>query len=227
MADDFKKYPMPFLRIELAVLSIVDGGLAVLIGKRTSRPFTGQWALPGGVVRVDLDRDLDAAVQRIAMERMKVELPFKRQLCAVGSKNRDPRDWSVSIVYRALLPHDAFAPQAGKRIEALKWCPVDEAIADNRLAFDHADLIEQAVVTTRHEIERIELPVGFLPERFTLGELQTTCEQILGHRIDKSSFRRKLDDRELVESVPGAMRTGGAHRPAQLYQMRVGASTVS
>jgi ADP-ribose pyrophosphatase YjhB (NUDIX family) len=209
---------MPFTRIELAVLSIVDGGLAVLLGRRTGRPYAGQWALPGAVLRIDLDRDLEAGAQRIAEDRLKTRLPFLRQLCAVGAKGRDPRGWGLSVVYRALLPHDAIAPQPGERIESLKWCPVDEAITDTRLAFDHAQLVQQAVEATRAEIDRLELPLGFLPDRFTLGELQSTCEQILGRRLDKSSFRRKLDDRNLVEAVEGEMRTG-PFRPAQLFRI--------
>ena len=73
--------------------------------------------------------------------------------------------------------------------------------------------------TVRGEIERLELPFGFLPTQFTLGELQACCEAILGRRLDKSSFRRRLDDRQLLEAVEGEHRTG-AFRPAQLYRKR-------
>jgi len=66
--------------------------------------------------------------------------------------------------------------QAGKRIESLKWCPVDEAMADDGLGCDHQDLITQAVGVTRSEFERLEFPAGFIPEHFTLGKLQSTCE---------------------------------------------------
>ncbi len=213
---------MPFTRIELVIMSIVDGGLSVLLGKRAGPPHTGKWALPGGVVRIDLDRDLEAAAQRVAGERLGVSLPYLRQLLAVGSKTRDSRaPWALSVAYRALIPVDAIDPQAGKRLEAIRWCPINEAMADARLAFDHADLIRSTAETTRAEIERLELPFGFLPEAFTLGELQACCEALLGRRIDKSSFRRKLDERDLLEPLQGEMRTG-AFRPAQLYRKREG-----
>ena len=80
-------------------------------------------------------------------------------------------------------------------------------------------LIQQAVNATREEINRLELPFGFLPDQFTLGELQSTCEALLGHRLDKSSFRRRIDERPLIEPVAGEMRVG-AFRPAQLYRKR-------
>jgi len=211
-------HPMPFTRIELVILSIVDGGLSVLLGMRAGAPHKGKWALPGGVVRIDLDRDLEAAAQRVAGERLGVTLPYLRQLLAVGSKMRDSRaPWALSVAYRALIPAHAIDPQPGKRLEAIRWCPVDEAMEDPKLAFDHADLIRSAAEATRAEIDRLELPFGFLPEAFTLGELQATCAAILGRPLDKSSFRRRLDAANLLEPVPGEVRTG-AFRPAQLYR---------
>jgi ADP-ribose pyrophosphatase YjhB (NUDIX family) len=209
---------MPFTRIELAIMSIIDGELAVLLGKRAGAPHRGKWALPGGVLRIDKDQDLDAAVQRVAQERLGVTLPYFRQLKAVGAKNRDSRaPWGLSIAYRALIPVEALLPTPGKRLDLIKWRPVDQAAADSRLAFDHAVLIQAAAEATRAEIERLELPFGFLPEKFTLGELQICCEALLGRPLDKSSFRRRLDERHLLEAVPREMRTG-AFRPAQLYR---------
>ena len=211
---------MPFVRIELAVLSIVDGRLSVLLGKRTGEPHVGQWALPGGVLRIDLDKDLDDAAQRVSRERLGTAVPFLRQLTAVGSKERDPRaSWALSIAYRALLPLESISPAAGKRLAALEWRAADASAGDATLAFDHGDLIARSVAETRREIDEMHLPFDFLPEQFTLGELQQFCESLLGRRLDKSSFRRKLDDRGLVEAVPGAMK-GGAFRPAQLYTRR-------
>ena len=213
---------MPFTRIELAVLSIVDGRLAVLLGRRAQAPHAGKWALPGGVLRIDLDADLESAAQRVANERLGVTLPYLRLLTAVGSAGRDTRaPWALSIAYRALIPIDAIDPQAGKRLDELRWVPADEAAEDGMLAFDHADLIRVAAETTRSDIDRLELPFGFLPERFTLGELQACCEAILGRRLDKSSFRRRIDERDLLAPVAGEMRTG-AFRPAQLFRRKSG-----
>jgi 8-oxo-dGTP diphosphatase len=215
-----KQHPMPFTRLEIAVMSLVDGGLQVLLARRAEAPHAGKWALPGGVLRIDLDRSLDTAARRVMNERLGLELPFLRQLCAVGGPTRDPRaPWALSVVYRALVPAEQLEPSAGKRIEALAWRPVEDAIGDKQLAFDHAALIGQAVKVTREEVEALELPFEFLPQEFTLGELQATCEHLLGRRLDKSSFRRRLSDRDLVEPVEGAMR-GGAFRPAQLYRKK-------
>jgi 8-oxo-dGTP diphosphatase len=213
-------HPMPFVRIELAILSLVDDKLSVLLGKRTEAPYARKWALPGGVLRIDLDDDLLAGVQRVARERLEVSLPEPRQLCATGGKKRDATrsDWALAVVYRDLVPVEAFTPHPGKRLEAVKWVTVEDAAADKSLAFDHARLVAEAATVCRQEVESMNLPRGFLPQEFTLGELQATCEKLLGRRLDKSSFRRKLDEQGLVEPVGGKM-VGGAHRPAQVFQL--------
>ena len=100
-------HPMPFTRIELAIMSIIDGQLMVLLGKRARAPHQGKWALPGGVLRIDKDINLDAAAQRVGKERLEItaDLPHLRQMKAVGSKSRDSRSaWALSIVYRTLIP---------------------------------------------------------------------------------------------------------------------------
>ena len=203
---------MPFTRVEVALLSLVEDRLCVLLGKRQEAPYKGRWAIPGGVVRIDLDADLEAAARRVARERLNVSLPYLRQIGAVGGAARDPRaPWALSVVYRALVDAQALAATPGKRLETLGWWPAD-VVQEAKPAFDHGALVAQAVDALRAEVDRLELPFGFLPPSFTLGELQALCEALLGRRLDKSSFRRQLAERELLEPVPGEMRTG-AFRP--------------
>ena len=217
MTNARKPYPMPFTRMELCILSVMDGGLSVLLGRREEEPSRGKWAMPGGVLRIDLDQTLDEAAQRVSQERIGVRLPYLKQQCAVGGSGRDPRaPWSLSVVYRALIPAGDFSPKAGKRLTNLKWVPAETACADTTLAFDHHALIAVAMNHRREELEAMQLPFEYLPEQFTLGELQKACEDMLGYKLDKSSFRRKLDDRQVVTAIEGAFRRG-ANRPAQLF----------
>lgn len=218
--DTRPKHPMPFTRLEVCVLGVDDSGLQVLLGRREAEPHKGQWALPGGVLRTDLDDSLEDGARRVMDERLTLQLPFLRQLVAVGSKQRDRTrsEWALSIVYRALVWRDSVTPLAGKRMSDLRWVPADVAMNDTTLAFDHAALIAMAVEVTRREVESLDLPAGFIPAQFTLGELQSTCERILARPLDKSSFRRKLNERGLVQAIEGAMR-GGANRPAQLFEL--------
>src|SRR5690242_9781893 len=86
-----KRYPMPFTRVEVAVLGVLDGALHVLLAKRAQAPHAGKWALPGGVLRIDLDRSLDAAARRVMHERTGLDVPALQQLGAEGGPTRDPR----------------------------------------------------------------------------------------------------------------------------------------
>jgi ADP-ribose pyrophosphatase YjhB (NUDIX family) len=219
-----KPYPMPFVRVEIALMSVFEGRLVVLVGRRAEAPYAGRWALPGGVLRIDLDANLEGAAARVVRERLDVELPGLRQLCAVGGPKRDPRaPWTLAVVYRAFVPFESLAPSPGKRLEGLEWRPVEEAMADARLAFDHAALIALATHEVRAEIEQLDLPFDFLSSSFTLTELQQTCESILGRRLDKSSFRRRLAERGVLAPIAGQLK-GGAFRPAQLYRRRAASS---
>jgi 8-oxo-dGTP diphosphatase len=210
---------MPFTRLEIAVMGRIDGQLHVMLVRRAQAPYAGRWALPGGALRIDLDSSLEHAAQRVMRERLGVTLSFLRQLVAVGGPSRDDRaPWALSVVYRALTDPASLPASPGKRVEAIAWRPVDELEGDRSIAFDHAGLIAQAVSATRDDVERLMLPAGYLPEAFTLAELQATCEELLGRNLDKSSFRRKLADRGLVEPIEGAWR-GGANRPAQMYRL--------
>lgn len=211
---------MPFVRIELAVLSVLDAQLQVLLGRRTEEPQAGRWALPGGVLRIDLDADLDAACQRIAQERLGIGLPGATQLLAVGGRSRDPRSpWALSVVYRSTVPLGQLAAEPGKRLAELKWVPAGRAATDAKLAFDHGHIVGQAVQTLRAEVEALRFAPGLMPQAFTLGELQAAAEAVLGRTLDKSSLRRKIDALGVVQALPGQWRTG-AFRPAQLFRLR-------
>jgi 8-oxo-dGTP diphosphatase len=215
-----KQYPMPFVRIELVVLSIDKGELKALLGLREQAPYKGRWALPGGVLRIDLDRDLYAACQRVAQERLQVPLLDARQLMALGGRTRDPRaPWSLSVAYSCTLQMVQFDATPGKRLGALKWVAAKAATQDRSIAFDHGQLISAAVEELRHNVDSLNFPHGLMPESFTLGELQAACEAVLGHPLDKSSFRRRIASADCLQLVDGQMKTG-AFRPAQVFELK-------
>ena len=218
-AISIKNPSMPFIRLEVVVFSIVNNGLCALLAKRMEEPYSGQWALPGDSLRIDIDQTLYDGAQRVMQERLGIGPACLEQLCAVGGAKRDPHaPWALSVVYLALVPAESVQVSAGKRIEVLEWREVEQAIVEP-LAFDHAELIGRAVINLREQVEGMVMPRGLLEDNFTLSELQITCEQVIGRPLDKSSFRRKLSDRKLVEPVEGAMR-GGSFRPAQLFRLK-------
>ena len=83
-------------------MTVIDSRLNVLLIRRAEAPHAGRWALPGGALRIDLDRSLEEGARRVMQERLAVALPFLRQLGAVGGPQRDERaPWALSVIYRA------------------------------------------------------------------------------------------------------------------------------
>lgn len=215
-------YPMPLVRIEVALQALINKSLSTLLIKRAEDPFIGAWALPGGVVRTDLDASLDSAAARVLSERLLVAPTGLTQLVAIGSAGREPRgpdQWGLSIVYRGLVDAESLKPSSGKRIEDWAWFGAEELPPQSLFAFDHSELVERAISLTRHEFGDLRFPRGLIPEQFTLTELQGICEAVLSQRLDKSSFRRKLRDRGVVEMIEGSYQTGKKNRPAGLYRL--------
>ena len=108
---------------------------------------------------------------------------------------------------------------AGESIEAIAWC--DPQALRRQLAFDHEELLQKALSVLRAKVELGALPLHLLPEKFTLTDLQRTCEAILGRPLDKGAFRRTIKDAPALLPVPGEF-LRGAQRPAQIYRTAAG-----
>lgn len=207
----------PLVSVDIAVFSVHEEALQVLLVRRAQEPEAGRWALPGAVLDPSLDRDLEAAARRALRNKIRVDLRHLEQLGAFSGGDRDPRGWSIAVSFYALLPFDRVDAVVGDRIEALEW--VDAIRPRHRLAFDHRAQLEAATRALRGKVEHQALPLHLLPDRFTLTELQRTCEAVLGRSLDKSAFRRRLKASEDLLEVPGEFETG-RQRPAQLYRAR-------
>lgn len=210
-----RKTLFPLVTADVAIFSIHEERLRVLLVRRANEPERGRWALPGGVLDPDRDESLEDTARRVLRDKVGVEAPYLAQVAAYSGAARDPRGWSVSLLHCALLPLDQVPAVAGRKTEAVAW--KDAADPGRGLAFDHAAQIAAALARLRDKVERHALPLHLLPARFTLRQLQRTVEAILAREIEKSAFRRRLrTDRALVP-VTGEFERG-VQRPAQLYR---------
>ena len=215
----------PIASVDLAIFALSETGIEILLVERGAEPFAGQWALPGGWIHVNEDADLDAAAQRVLKDKTGVETPYLEQLQSFGGLDRDPRGWSLSITYVALIAADQVRLQQGANAADVAWWPVEGDAAGVSIAFDHAEVVRSALGRLRSKVEYSTLPVHLLPAGFTLGELQSVYERILGRRLDKSAFRKRMAEADFVEPIPGEMRRA-SNRPAQVYRLKQARSTV-
>jgi ADP-ribose pyrophosphatase YjhB (NUDIX family) len=206
-------FPTPIATIDAVLLTLSGGALSVGLVGRDRAPFAGLLALPGGYVHVPEDATLEASAARILRDKARVECRFLEQLGTFSGAARDPRGWSLTVAYFALVPEAELLAAGG----ALSLHPVEHLPP---LAFDHAGIIAAAVIRLRGKSSYSALPAFLLPPLFTLAELHAVYQQVLGTRLDPASFRRKIMDQEIVEAVDG--RRMGAHRPAALFRLRAG-----
>ena len=225
MTKKAKSFPRPIASVDLAIFALSENGLDVLLMRRSDEPFAGEWALPGGWIRVGEDADLAAAARRVLKDKTGVETPYLEQFQSVGNAERDPRGWSLSIGYFALMPREEAVLASGGNAADVEWWPLTDDAVAVPLAFDHAALLATAANRLRSKVEYSSLPAHLLAPHFTLGELQSVYERILGRRLDKSAFRKRISEADFVEPVEGEMRRG-SNRPAQLYRLRAARSAV-
>lgn len=201
----------PIATVDVALCSLREGALCVLLSRREKAPFAGVLALPGGFVRTDEDDDTAATARRVIREKTPATVLHLEQLYTFSGRARDPRGWSISVAYYALLPEgDLAVEQDG----SARLAPID---ALPELPFDHSRIVETAVRRLRDKASYSSLPTYLLPPEFTLAELQRVYEQVIGTELDRTTFRRNLLAQAVIEPVEGVVR-GGAHRPAQVYR---------
>jgi ADP-ribose pyrophosphatase YjhB (NUDIX family) len=210
------EFMRPIASVDLVIFAQSEGRLDLLLARRGNAPFAGDWALPGGFVHADTDIDLEAAARRVLRDKTGVETPYLEQLGTFGGAARDPRGWSLSVAYMALIVADGVTLRSGSGTTEAAWVAADTDIA---LAFDHRSILDAALARLRSKVEYSTLPAHLLPVAFTLGELQAAYEGILGRVLEKSAFRKRIAEADFVEPIPGEMRRA-SNRPAQLYRLK-------
>lgn len=199
--------------VDIVLLTLRAGQLQVMLLKRDREPFAGALALPGGYVHASEDQDCEDAAQRVLLNKAGLQSPYLEQLASFSGPARDPRGWSVSVAYMALVP----APEPA--LPGQHWLPVDRL---PQLPFDHGRIVAAAAERVRNKSQYSSLPVHLCPEPFTLPQLHGIYETLLGEAINPVSFRRKMDELGTLEPIPGAKRADGPHRPAQLFRRKAG-----
>ncbi|MEU9862311.1 NUDIX domain-containing protein [Streptomyces sp. NPDC047971] len=213
----------PFaVTVDLAVFTLREDRLYVLLVERGQAPYTGSWALPGGFV---LPREsAEVAARRELAEETGLSVDtvsglHLEQLRTYSEPDRDPRMRVVSVAFAALVP-DAPEPRGGGDAACARWMPYGERTAYGPLAFDHDRILADAHERVGAKLEYTCLATAFCPPEFTLGELRQVYETVWGVELDRPNFRRKvLATPGFVQAVAGPPRlTGGRGKPAALYR---------
>jgi 8-oxo-dGTP diphosphatase len=215
---------MPQTTVDVVIFTVLDDALQVLLVQRahatarTTEPYPGLWALPGGFVNPALDHDLLACAGRKLLEKTGIVSPYLEQLGSWGNATRDPRGWSATHAYFSLISAAEMRLTKGVNTADVAWFQADEVLQrsphtpEKPLAFDHQHILQTAVERLRSKVEYTSLPAYLLLEPFTLPQLQHIYEVVLGRPIDKSAFRTRMLGANFLSEV-GTLTTTARRSP--------------
>lgn len=212
------------LAVDAVVLSVEGEALRTVVIKRHRAPFAGAYCLPGGFV--GHDEPLEDAVRRVLQVKAGLEPDHLEQLYTFGAPERDPRGRVVSVAYLAIvralpkLARGAVALDLHVPWEGETGGPAYPMRDAERVptGFDHAEIWGLAAQRMRGKLTYTALGFAFLPPQFTLAQVRTVYEVLLGRRLNKDSFRKSLlASHDLVATGERQMDVG--HRPAELYHL--------
>jgi len=195
------------LNVHVVIFSLREDALHILLAPARGRA----WQLPEA--EVQSDEPLEQAAARAFAGQVDSRLAHLEQLYTYGDPGRHPRVRLVSVVYFALVPSNA-----GQASGAMSWFRLDSLPL---LTLDHAGIVSYALHRLRYKLEYSAAGFQLLPAEFTLSELQHTYEIILGERLDKRNFRRRILQAGIIEKTTG--HRSGEGRPASLYRYRLDA----
>ena len=205
----FDQFPVT---VDVAIFTIEDGKLKVLLIKRANKPHAGEWALPGGFLRAP--ETTAQAAGRVLETKAGVRQVYTEQLYTFDDPKRDPRGQVLSVTYYALVPRPKLEMRPSPDTQEPTLFAADNVPA---VAFDHGHILSYARQRLQAKIEYTNVVFSLLPARFTLSQLQQTYEAILGRTLDKRNFRKKFLSLGLIKAT-GAKLAGERHRPAELYE---------
>lgn len=206
-------YDVPLASVDMSIFAIIDNKLNVLLVKRTEHPNKGLQALPGGFVDFKSDTSLEDAAHRKLLEKTGIRSPYLEQVGTVGNPKRDPRGWSITVLYFALIDFQSVKIND----ELSEWVEVEKAY-DLKLAFDHVELLRMSVERLQSRTRYTALPIALMPKDFTLTELQKIFEIILGRKLPLKSFRTRILTANVL--IPTDRSKIAGKRPAQIYNSK-------
>ena len=226
--------------VDVVIFALLEGELQILLVRRRQPPEVGRWAIPGGAI--ELEEALEDAALRILAQETGLEGLYLEQLYTFGNPTRHPDVRAIAVAYFAIVPADqaagvgcrgsragpdsaatlsrdrvpqAAGPEVGTAECSLGWWSVYDLPP---LAFDHRRIVHYGLTRLRYKLEYTAVGFELLPQEFTLTELQTAYEIVLGEALDKRNFRRKILRAAIIE--PSGHYRSGEGRPAKLYRYR-------
>lgn len=228
---DFEEY-LPHISLDCVIFGFHENQLKVLLLRMK---FTKEWALPGGFVKKD--ESMEVAANRVLKERTRLDNIFLKQFYVFSDPKRSESnpavqdlkelgsgkglDWFkqrfISVGFYALVDFEKVEPMPDFFSDECEWQPLDGI---DHLMMDHNKILKKALETLRLHLSYQPIGYNLLPEKFTMPELQKLYETILGRKLDRRNFQRKILSYKILNKLE-ERKTGGAYKAPFLYEFNV------
>ncbi|MCQ2112761.1 MAG: NUDIX domain-containing protein [Bacteroidaceae bacterium] len=210
----YNEYPKFLVSVDCIIFGFKEGTLKLLVQKRPYNPGKGEMSLIGGFV--EEGESIDETAQRILTKFTGIGKVYMQQLGAFGEVERDPGERVITIGYYALINSADFDESLTRENEA-QWVDIDNV---PKLFSDHNKMVEKARRNLQKKVNSNPICVNLLPKYFTLTQLQTLQESILGVELDKRNFRRSVAFKDYIVKTKYIDKEN-SKRGARLYKFQL------
>ena len=200
------------ISVDCVIFGYEEKELKVLLIKSDLENFSGLYSLLGDLIKPD--EDLETASYRILKERTGMNDVYLEQVYTFGSIGRHPSGRVITTAYYSLV--DISHQKMKLDHNELHWHSLNEI---KKLAFDHLQILNICLARLRNQIMETPLVFNLLPDKFSLRELQEVYEAILGVKLDRRNFRKKIIIKDWLQDL-NEMETNLSHRPGKLYGLK-------
>ncbi|MEO7393721.1 MAG: NUDIX domain-containing protein [Chitinophagaceae bacterium] len=200
------------ISVDCVIFGYEERELKVLLIKSDLQEFSGLHSLLGDLIKTD--EDLEAASYRILKERTGMDDVYLEQVYTFGTIGRHPSGRVITTAYYSLI--DISHQKMKLNHNELNWFKVNEI---KELAFDHLKILHTCLSRLRNQIMEMPIIFNLLPDKFSLRELQEVYEAILGIKLDRRNFRKKINIKDWLQDL-NEMETNQSHRPGKLYGLK-------
>ena len=211
--ENIHQYEKPSVTVDIVIFTIQENDLKVLLVKRGIEPFKGEWAIPGGFVRIN--ESLEDAAMRELKEETGVKDVYLEQLYTFGEPKRDPRGRVITVDYMALINSENMKLKATTDVSEAQWFSVKKF---PHLAFDHKKILDYSLLRLRWKFEYTTVAFSLLSKEFTIGQIQEIYEIVFGRKFDKRNFAKKILSLGILEGE--GIKRDVSHRPPMLYSLK-------
>jgi len=173
---------------DIAVFGYLDGELKILLTKRNVEALTRCWLLPGETM------NLEETLEDCAIKVLKILTGLNKvhfdQVKIYSNLDRHPIKRVLTVCFYALINPENHLIVLGDSVKGVRWFAVEDL--PYNIGFDHSKLIRDALEFLKNNLNDNLIAQELLQEKFTLQELQSIYENILGVRMDRRNFRKRI-----------------------------------